>query len=369
MRIAAFNVENLFERAKAFELGESAEGKQALADFSRLTDLIQKSAYTAADKSEMLAIMARHPGLAKDGESKFLQLRANRGAFLYKPKEKKPIEIVAQGRGDWIGWFDLKRVPVDETATRNTARVIDLVDADVLCVVEAEDRVGLSRFNKTMLPAVGGKPYAHAMLVDGNDDRGIDVGVLTRAGYRIANIRSHVDDKDAQGEIFSRDCAEYEIATPNGNTILLLVNHFKSKRGGKESAAKRLRQARRVRQIVNARIEAYPYLCVLGDLNETPDQPPLAPLLAESPKLIDIFDHPKFVGDGRPGTYANGTKSNKLDYILMSPQLADKVSACSIERRGVWGGTNGTLFPHLPEIESAKDAASDHAALWADFDL
>ena len=29
--------------------------------------------------------------------------------------------------------------------------------------------------------------------------------------------------------IFSRDCAEYEIRTPNGNTLLLLVNHFKSK--------------------------------------------------------------------------------------------------------------------------------------------
>ncbi len=368
MRIAAFNVENLFQRAKALDLGKSAAGKQALADYARLTELVQKPAYSTANKAEMLAIMARHKGLATKGESEFLQLRANHGKFLAKP-QGKPVGIAATGRSDWIGWFDLKRAPVDETATRNTARILKLVDADVMCIVEAEDRIGLSRFNKAILSAVGGKPYAHAMLIDGNDDRGIDVGVLARAGYRIANIRSHIDDTDAEGRIFSRDCAEYEIETPNGNTILFLVNHFKSKMGGEKSVAKRLRQARRVRQIVNERIQSYPYLCVLGDLNEAPDQPALAPLLAGSPKLTDIFDHSKFVGDGRPGTYANGGKNDKLDYILMSPQLAGKVSACGIERRGVWGGKNGTLFDHIPEIKSAKDAASDHAALWADFDL
>jgi len=45
---------------------------------------------------------------------------------------------------------------------------------------------------------------------------------------------------------------------------------------------------------------------------------------------------------------------------------AAKVSTGGIERRGVWGGKNGTLFPHLPTIVVEKDAASDHAALWGD---
>ena len=53
----------------------------------------------------------------------------------------------------------------------------------------------------------------------------------------------------------------------------------------------------------------------------------------------------------------------------MSPRLANKVQRSGIEQRGVWGGVNGTLFPHLPEIKTAKDAASDHAASWIDFDL
>jgi hypothetical protein len=49
--------------------------------------------------------------------------------------------------------------------------------------------------------------------------------------------------------------------------------------------------------------------------------------------------------------------------------VAATVKKAGIKRRGVWGGKNGTLFPHLPEIKSAKDAASDHAALWVELDI
>ena len=79
--------------------------------------------------------------------------------------------------------------------------------------------------------------------------------------------------------------------------------------------------------------------------------------------------HPKFAGDGRPGTFGNGSKSQKLDYILMTPELSQKVKSGNIERRGVWGGKNGTLFAHFPEVKTPKDAASDHAALWAELDI
>ena len=37
-------------------------------------------------------------------------------------------------------------------------------------------------------------------------------------------------------------------------------------------------------------------------------------------------------------------------------------------RKGVWGGKNGTLFPHYPTMTRATEAASDHAAIYADID-
>lgn len=78
------------------------------------------------------------------------------------------------------------------------------------------------------------------------------------------------------------------------------------------------------------------------------------PLLRLGSDLEDVMTHADFVGDGREGTHGNGTKSAKLDYILMSPKLAAKASAGGIERRGVWGGKHGTLFEHLPTIKVEK---------------
>lgn len=368
MRIASFNVENLFERPKAMNLDTWADGKTVLADFARLNELIQETVYTDGIKDELLDIMSRHDGLRVNGESRFLRLREIRG----KLAGKSPPEIKASGRADWIGWFELKTEAVRAAAMENTARICGLLHADVLCVVEAEDRTALKHFNSDVFPKVDVDSFAHIMLIDGNDERGIDLGIMTRQDYEIVRIVSHVDDEDEDGRIFSRDCAEYEILTTKGNNVLVLLNHFKSKGYGAAaaSAAKRLRQATRVRAIYDKRIaEGHEYVAVVGDLNEVPDAAPMDPLIRMGSPLTDVMSHPTFAGDGRPGTYANGTASGKFDYILMSPQLSAKVVASGIERKGVWGGKNGTLFPHLPTIVTKVDAASDHAALWVDVEI
>jgi hypothetical protein len=104
-------------------------------------------------------------------------------------------------------------------------------------------------------------------------------------------------------------------------------------------------------------------------LNDTPGNDPPSPLLGAGSDLRDITEHPQFQSDGRPWTYANGTASNKIDYVLLSPALFNGVTAGGIWRKGVWGGVNGTLFPHYDEMEGPAHAASDHAAIWADIDL
>lgn len=371
MRLSSFNVENMFERASIMNLSTWDEGKQVLQDFAVLSDLIQRQQYSQNDKNKILKIMKRHKGLLGKGESKHIRLNEIRGKLL-KKRRNAPVEIAVNGRDDWIGWFELKRETIREAAIENTARVIREVNSDIFCMIEVEDRIAATRFNDSVIPKVGGQKYDHVMLIDGNDDRGIDVGIMTRQSFHIKSIVSHVDDIDAEGRIFSRDCAEYEIATPSGNKLLILVNHFKSKGFGsqQENDAKRKRQATRVREIYENRLsEGFEFIAIAGDLNDIPDREPLQPLLGDDSNLIDIMRHPDFRGDGREGTHGNGTKNGKLDYILMSPQLANRVTEGGIERRGVWGGKNGDLFPHFPEIKTAKDAASDHAALWVELNL
>lgn len=372
MRLATFNVENMFERPVIMNLPQWKEGQQVLQDFTVLSNLIEKPVYSAADKKKMLEIMIkRHKGLIKSGHTKYIRLNEIRGKLLKKPRNA-PVEIAVEGRDKWIGWFELKRETIKEAAIENTARVIREVNGDVLCMVEVENRIVANRFNESVIPKVKGIKYDHVMLIDGNDDRGIDVGIMTRQSFKIQSIVSHVDDVDTEGQIFSRDCPEYKIITPSNNTLLVLVNHFKSKGFGlqNENDAKRKRQAKRVREIYEVRIkEGFENIVIAGDLNDTPKRDPLKPLLGNSSDLVDVMSHPKFVGDGREGTHGNGTKDGKLDYILMSPKLVTRVQACGIERRGVWGGKNGDLFPHFPEVKSSEDAASDHAALWVELNL
>jgi endonuclease/exonuclease/phosphatase family metal-dependent hydrolase len=370
MRLATFNVENMFDRAKALNGANWDEGKPALEAHKELNTLFGKARYSADDKARMLKLFEKH-GLLKTDDGPLLLLRKIRGQLIKRPRVGD-AEIVATGRKSWVGWVELKTEPVNETATLNTARVLGEINADVQAVIEAEDRTTLRLFNQQLLPEVDAKPFQHVMVVDGNDDRGIDVGLMTRHKFPIVSIRSHVDDTDATGIIFSRDCAEYEVSLPGNKRLWVMVNHLKSKGYGSQASndAKRKRQAKRIRAIYDEHLAAGETLvAVVGDLNEIPANDPLAPLLRQNSSLKDIASHPEFDSGGREGTHGNCGPSAKLDYILLSPDLYASVTAAGIERRGMWGGVNGTLWDHFAEVSNADEAASDHAALWVDLDL
>jgi endonuclease/exonuclease/phosphatase family metal-dependent hydrolase len=91
-----------------------------------------------------------------------------------------------------------------------------------------------------------------------------------------------------------------------------------------------------VRKIYDELNKKFDFIAVIGDLDDTPNSAPLRALLGSNSNLLDIMKHEKFVGDDSPGTHGNVTKSGKLDYILMSPELAEKAKLGGIERRGVW---------------------------------
>ncbi len=151
----------------------------------------------------------------------------------------------------------------------------------------------------------------------------------------------------------------------------MLVNHLKSKGyGGKvASDAIRCRQAGRIAEIYRDLVdEGRDHVAVVGDLNDTPDSGPLAPLLRDT-DLRDISTHPEFDDGGRPGTYGYCTARNKLDYVLLSPALFARATGGGILRKGVWGGKRGTLWPIYDSMTRAVHAGSDHAAIYADVAL
>lgn len=409
MIIASYNVENMFERPKVFAKdkqwrqkavpqesepddpqadrkpvaptrGTVAVGDEVIKFHDELNRLFKKERYRAADKRRMAEVIERL-GLRKSDTRDLVVLRVIRGDLLKRPKdENKPVEIVAKGRADWVGWLDLRTEPVDELATTHIAKTIAECNPDILGVVEAENRPLLATFAKAYLKSAGGQPYDQVMLFDGNDDRGIDVGLLVRSRkrYPVTDYRTHIYDTDSEGRtIFSRDCAEYHIEeVSTGRSIVVLLNHFKSKGYNDEDdpigAKQRRRQAQRVRAIYDDLLaRGFDQVVVMGDLNDSPTlaggkASSLTPLLNSD--LRDISEHPAFTQDVRPGTFGTGgTLASKIDYILLSPALYQRVIGGGVNRKGIWRGP-GVRNPWamFSTLKEEQQAASDHALIWAE---
>lgn len=372
MRIASFNVENLFARAKAMNTDTKPAGKAVLAAQAEVNQLFELPTYDVKTKARMLTLLATL-GLERSDESEFVRLRKIRGRLLRRPRTG-PVEVVADGRADWIGWAELKTEPVDELAMQHTAMVIRDLDADVLGVVEADSRPVLKTFTEALLAEVHGRTYEQVMLVDGNDDRGIDVGLLTRPPYGLRFVRTHIFDSDADGVIFSRDCCEYHLDTPDGAGLTVLANHLKSKGystpGDPQGAKRRARQAAQVAVIYQQlRADGTTRIAVIGDFNDDPTSAALQPLLADT-DLKDISDHPDFDFGPRQGTFGGGGAKDKIDYVLLSPELFGKATGGAVFRMGVWHGPRTkNPWPMYDTLTSEVHAASDHAAIYADLDL
>ena len=176
LKIATFNLENLFTRPSAMRDGGGENGQEAIDDHARLNAIIIKAQYSQQDKVTLAELAQKYGfhrlNLPVDAFIYLKKIRA--GLFLTK---NGALVVSAKSRSDWTGWFELRRDDVIWEVTLNTAKVIAEVDADILVCIEAENRVVLQRFNQVVLMPQFNGSIPHVMLIDENDRRGIDLGV------------------------------------------------------------------------------------------------------------------------------------------------------------------------------------------------
>src|SRR6476620_10010276 len=98
MRVASFNVENLFERTKAMNEPDWRAGRDILAAQSELNGLFGKTNYSDADQRRMQGLLDTL-GLGKTDESGLAILRQNRGRL--RARRGGTLTFVASGRDDW----------------------------------------------------------------------------------------------------------------------------------------------------------------------------------------------------------------------------------------------------------------------------
>ncbi len=268
----------------------------------------------------------------------------------------------------------IKPQKISEDQRKNTANAILEADPHILAVEEVENLATLRLFNSKYLK----NAFDRILLIDGNDARGIDVGLLIRKGFKaeIAGIRTHVDDALGGGyleksnrldskvtgqAVFSRDCLEVDVRV--GQAVLtVLVNHFKAQDGKPKSTIRRMGQATRVAELVRLARGNGTFPIVIGDLNIDTKQSDYDQSL--DPLVTMTILHDPFAGATGPDRwthfYSSGKKVSRLDYILIDERLKPRVQGTEIFRKGLSKKCKQYTGPRLSSMKDNDLEASDH---------
>lgn len=242
------------------------------------------------------------------------------------------------------------------------------MDLDVLAVQEVEDIDTLKQFNREYLRGL----YRHVALIEGNDPRLIDLGILSKLPMgAITSWQKEVHQSNPSIPVFGRDLLEVEILNEDRSSRLftLYINHLKSHyvpyakdpaEGEDKNNMIRSRQSETVAKIIKSRIAQNDRFIVLGDMNDHYDSPYLKPFTDDIQLgLVNALTNPqetrpakkdnppppstawtyRYKPRGQPARY------ELLDQIWLSPSLAPKQTAAWIDRRSKLTGDGSDHDP------------------------
>ncbi len=232
----------------------------------------------------------------------------------------------------------------------NVGKVLKSLDADIVVLQEVEHMKVLEELNELELDGV----YEHLALIDANDPRGIDNGVMSK--LPLLKEVSHKDESftkvGTQGPSYkySRDCLEVHIEH-NGRPIVLLGVHYKAKEN--DDPDKRLAEAQHTRAIADAITAKNPQtgVIILGDFNDTPGSVPYNWTIGEPPNQYG--NAPDQIPAKDRWTFDYKGALELVDQQMANPLMYGMLNAASVS------------IPHTPEVEEA----SDHAPILARYDV
>jgi endonuclease/exonuclease/phosphatase family metal-dependent hydrolase len=237
-----------------------------------------------------------------------------------------------------------------------SARVLSM-NVDVLAVQEVENIEALQTFNTEQL----GGSYPYVVLIEGNDPRLIDVGVMSKLPIgRIVSHQTEPDPARATERVFGRDLLQVDVLSLDRTRRLftLFNTHLKSNyvdwRERDPIAAavaankRRERQAAATAGIIQRELRPNSRYVVVGDMNDDPDSEFMAPLTAGTLNLVDALTNvvetrpakPESTGPQPGPRWTSRHKQSAtpavhrlFDQIWVSPPLGPKVTNATIDRR------------------------------------
>jgi endonuclease/exonuclease/phosphatase family metal-dependent hydrolase len=263
-------------------------------------------------------------------------------------------------------------------STEDTERIatrIKNIDVDVLAIQEVEDIDTIHQFNREYLDWM----YPYIVLVEGNDPRLIDIGVLSKLPIGgITSWQNAVHPDNPSHAIFGRDLLQVDILNPSRSKKLLTLfnNHLKSHyinfreedliAAERSNNERRTRQAEIVTKIVKKQTRPNSNYIVVGDMNDPPNSPCLEPFTADQElQLTNALINPEETRPAKIDTPPPSTKSwthrykrpnqpaeyDLYDQIWLSPKLSGKQTEVWIDRRERHSGDGSDHDPAWIKIQ------------------
>lgn len=245
-----------------------------------------------------------------------------------------------------------KEKPKSKRQLQALAKTFHVMNADVVVMQEVESLRTLRTFRDQYLKDMG---YREAVVVEGNDKRGIDVALLSR--LPVISVKSHKQVKfQVAGRMrgFSRDLLQVQVKAPTNYSFTIFAAHLKAKHGGLRADTVRAAEAQAIQHILTTFQHENPRanFLLMGDLNDTPEAIPLKSLLSPTNSL-GLVDLVAFELGIKPTVFTYHPKKyrSRIDYILVSPAMMPEYRARSV-----------TILQY-PEAY----LASDHLPILAEF--
>lgn len=207
----------------------------------------------------------------------------------------------------------------------NMASVIqNLGDEDgpeILGVCEIENRKVLEDLIAQQALVNRGYDIVH---FESPDERGIDVGLLYKTSVFKPFEREAIPVNLPNATDKTRDILRVK-GTIGTDTVVILVNHWPSKRGGsEESDPKRERAAQTAREIVDRELvkNQNARILLMGDFNDTPDSKGITETLKASKEIptanLPLFNAFAQFPDQKKGSYYYKNDWEMIDQMMLS---------------------------------------------------
>lgn len=308
------------------------------------------------------------------------------GNWPYGPKMLSPAIPASQSR-PWntpvklMQWnvknhFTNSRTNKPEGELQAMVRVIDKASPDIMIHSEVDTLQTMQEFSRKYLNS-----QYRTLLIDGNDGRGIDVGMYIRNDVPIhVEARSFKDLKDQDGIVFSRDAATFLLTKVGSQRPMLAIVgvHLKSMRdvpGDPKGLLRRTREALALGFVYETLQKEFGSdfpVIISGDFNnhidKAPEFEPLRKLNFQNAVDLAGFQglrhtHYYFVSgkhpDFKPLDASLLDTSAQAKNVLIDAQILPHIDA------------NGRPFPEPKFLKQAyvSDRPSDHKATLLVLDL